>query len=148
MTNYIVNMLTAIKIKHMKLSFLFLLILCSCSNTPQKNNVTNATDEALIAVENKYDLGEINKKEHQFVDFAFEIENISDSTIKISKTELSCGCLSLTDTLSVIKPHSKAKFHGKVNTTEQRGYLNKSIFVNYGKNKVMLLRVKGNIIEK
>lgn len=37
MTNYIVNMLTAIKIKHMKLSFLFLLILCSCSNTPQKN---------------------------------------------------------------------------------------------------------------
>ena len=27
--------------------------------------------------------GEINKKEHQFVDFAFEIENISDSTIKI-----------------------------------------------------------------
>lgn len=130
----------------MKFKYLLLSLLLLSCNTKESDSTFNQ-DGPLVTENYKYNFGSVNKKDNPTIDFSFTVENSSDSTIYIDNTEVSCNCLSITDSIATIAPHKSATLHGTINTKEQSGDLNKSIFINYNKNQVLLLRVKGTIKE-
>ena len=92
-----------------------------------------------------YDIGEVDKTKQDYIDFNFEIYNKTDTLIKIKKIDVSCGCIKISEYPEIVKPQSSIKINGVIDLTLQEGYINKPIFVNYEKNRLLLLRVYGEI---
>lgn len=94
-----------------------------------------------------YDIGKIDKTKHDYIDFKFEIYNKTDSVIKIKKIDVSCGCVEIKEYPKVVYPQSSIKINGLIDLTLQEGYINKPIYINYEKDRLLLLRVFGEIFK-
>lgn len=124
-------------------------ILISCGESPSKKDTNDKFLLGRIVVEpKKYDLGRIDKSVHKKIKHEVNINNISDRQITITDVDVSCGCISVKLKSNTLKPGSSTKLIFEINTTHQRGYFNKVIYVNSdAENSLELVRVKDEIVE-
>jgi len=100
-------------------------------------------------VNTKYDFGDFktNKKDSINVfniDYAFQ--NVGEAPLIIYKVDVSCGCLSVDFPKEPIIPKGNGVIKVKVNTQNNTGAFNKTLFVRSNATEdVILLRVVGQI---
>lgn len=73
------------------------------------------------------------------------IMNMGDSLAKISSVEESCSCIHVEKFTRKIPPKQKGTIKGVVDIKKQKGHFSKPIFVNCSGDKVLLLRIIGDI---
>ena len=94
----------------------------------------------------KYDFGIVSKSNTKQIICPFELTNIGKTPIVIGNIDASCNCLSPEIKNKTILPGKTETILVKISTNKQKGYFNKTIFVNTNvDNKVILLRVYGII---
>lgn len=126
--------------------FALLLAITGCNKTNKSNQAYSYYSDVLTVTPDKYDFGDIEKKGKLVIPFSFKIKSKADSTIYIKKVDVSCHCLSI-DTITTIYPNHENELKGTIDISNLSGHINKTIFVNYGEDEVLLLRIKGDIIE-
>lgn len=132
--------------KILKTSFLFLLLLTSCSEST--NHVGDVSSGHLYIENRVQSFGKVNKNETKEIRCYFPITNTGDSTIIISKLDISCSCISAEITSNNILPHKQEVVTVKINTSNRLGELNKSVFIkSNADNPVEIIRVKGHILD-
>lgn len=127
-------------------SILVVFVVLGCRNGKNGENIVHENNKgALIAKDNHLYIGKLSKHAKDTVGFTFDISNISDSTIVIHKTDVSCNCISLNPILKPVPPHHSVKLHGTVKLKDVSGHLSKSVFVNYGRGSLLVLRVIADV---
>ncbi|MBR1924381.1 MAG: DUF1573 domain-containing protein [Ruminobacter sp.] len=92
--------------------------------------------------------GVVKRKDLKNVCCKFKLTNTGSIPIGISKVDVSCKCISANITSDTILPNRDQLLTITVDPNSSIGYLNKVVFVNSdADNPVILLRVKGKIIE-
>ena len=127
---------------------LFFITLCSCTNTPNKHTTEtfSVNKNGIYINNNRYDFGEIAFESVDSLDFSFNLKNISSKNITIGNIDVSCGCISISKRENIIKAGHSTDLKGKFGIKGQKGKIDKTIFVNYGNNDVLILHIIGNII--
>jgi hypothetical protein len=97
----------------LKTSFLFLLLLTSCSEST--NHVGDVSSGHLYIENRVQSFGKVNKNETKEIRCYFPITNTGDSTIIISKLDISCSCISAEITSNNILPHKQEVVTVKIN---------------------------------
>lgn len=100
----------------------------------------------LLIDKKKYDFGKIDREKTPHIPIEFELKNIGKSPLIIVKSDVSCGCLSVDYPKEPILPGKNSKLILNVNTTNQEGTFNKTVFIkSNADNDVVLIRVLGDI---
>ena len=126
---------------------LVLLISLSCTRHTRRDTVAITTNlsEKLYVEKRYFYIGEIPKAEIDSIEFKFILKNLSDSSIKVNRIDVSCSCLKINTSVREILPKDSISLEGKAGLQKQYGHISKSIFVNYDEDKILLLRVIGDI---
>lgn len=141
---------------------LTMLVLLSCKNDNVNNDLrpnetTKATLEKGISPDSiegaylsldktKYDFGKIKRKKTPYLVIDFEIENIGKKPLIILKTDVACGCISVECPKKPILPNKKEKLTVTIDTKNQNGGFNKTIFLkSNADNDVVLIRIVGEV---
>lgn len=138
-----------------------ILILFSCSESVSSNR---QTDDGLSVVVkdvekspsnmaylnlkegNKYDFGKIDLNTTSIIPVNVEVENTGKKPLIIYKADVSCGCVSVEFPHKPIQAGKTAIVYIKINTKEQNGYFNKTVFIkSNASNDVELIRITGQI---
>lgn len=138
-----------------------ILFLYSCSNVNSSSKKQNENSLSLninmeqtdtngpylyIKGGNKCDFGTVNKKKTDVIPININIENTGNAPLVIYKADVSCGCLSVEYDNKPIQPGKTAILNIKINMKEQKGYFNKTVFLNSNAtNDVKLIRITGQI---
>ena len=94
----------------------------------------------------RYDFGKVHSKKTQKIEIEFEVENLGKAPLLIFKADVSCGCMSVDYPKMPIHPGKRARITITVNTNNQTGVFNKSIFIkSNADNDVVLIRILGEI---
>ena len=132
--------------KNLFYSILVVFAVLGCRGEKNGENIVHENNKGeLIAKENHLYMGKLSKHAKDTVGFAFDISNMSDSTVVIHKTDVSCNCITLNPILEPIPPHCSVKLYGSVNLKEISGHLSKSVFINYGRGSLLVLRVIADV---
>lgn len=102
-------------------------------------------NEDVIIENTRYNIGEIAFESADSLDFHFNIKNKTDKAIPIGDIDVSCGCVSAKKDFKEIPANKALTLKGKIGLKGLSGKINKTIFVNYGNNEVLLLHVIGEI---
>lgn len=122
------------------------IISLSCSNAKEKSvNSICVVGDSLKADVSKFDFGSVSKSNTQKIVFSFLVSNDSEYSIPIHKVDVNCGCVHISKYDPIIKSKSTGIIKGYIDTNNQIGHFSKAIFVKYNKDKILLLRVVGNI---
>ncbi|GAB6948963.1 hypothetical protein JCM15640A_05480 [Hoylesella timonensis 4401737 = DSM 22865 = JCM 15640] len=136
------------KVKNI-VSLVFLLVFTNLNCTNQiksdTSKVASTSSEDLYVEQKHCYLGEISKEKKDSIDFEFIVKNLTDSLIRIDKIDVSCNCLSIKNYNREILPHNSTVIKGKAGLENRNGHMSKSIFVNYSKDKTLILRVIADI---
>lgn len=119
----------------------------SCGNGKNKkvSKEIICHNNSISSLQKKFSFGTVSKKERDTVNYHFTIENTSDSELTIDKIDISCGCIHVIAFPKQIRAHERGDISGFVDLSKQLGHLSKSLFVNYGNDKVLLLRIVGDV---
>ena len=134
------------------LLYLHLLLLClfisACSDSP-KDPINSKLFSGHICVDKaSMSFGVVNRNEMNKICCKFKLKNTGQLPVVISKIDVSCGCIAAGISSDTILPNRNQLLTVTLNPNSSIGYLNKTIFVNSdADNPVLLLRVKGKIIE-
>lgn len=131
------------------------ILLHGCSNnqktTKSKNlstSITNNEDPILSLSINEIDLGNINKKENEFISTSFEFINEGEKPLVITKADISCGCIKVDYTKNPIMKGKMGKINIRLDTRKLMGYFHKNIRILYNtENEYEELSIKGRINE-
>lgn len=141
-------------IEHANLDSLFrkakrrYLNLLSFNASIEDTNSVNPQQKGLKVTQETIDFGKLSSKELSELNIAFELKNITNIPISITKTDVSCGCLQVDEVKEPILPNSNFLLKVSIKSANQKGYFNKVIFVKTDYNKeVHLLRIKGELID-
>lgn len=141
---------------------LTILVLLSCKsdnveNKLQANEKAKTTIKKGISIDSitgaylsldktKYDFGKIKRQKTPYLAIDFEIENIGKKPLIILKTDVSCGCLSVDCSKKPILSGKKIKLTVNIDTKNQNGEFNKTIFIkSNADNDIELIRIVGRI---
>lgn len=92
----------------------------------------------------KYDFGSLKIKSTPTITVDFEFTNIGNEPLVILSADVSCSCLSADYIKKPIPPGEKGKVTIRVDTKDQPGEFNKSVFIKSNAvNDLELLRIKG-----
>lgn len=130
------------------LCFVFLTMFqssCSSSQDKQSNEENMVEKENVIIENNRYNIGEIAFESADSLDFHFNIKNKTDKAIPLGDIDVSCGCVSVKKEYQEIPANETLTLKGKIGLKGLSGKIDKTIFVNYGNNEVLLLHVVGEI---
>ena len=130
----------------------------SCSNrssqTTENTSSFSAVSEEKINADkpylhfkkgNKFDFGTV-QKETDIIPISIEVENCGNVPLLIYKADVSCGCISVEIPKEPILPKKTAIVYIKINSENQEGYFNKTVFLNSNAtNDVEILHIKGVI---
>lgn len=131
---------------HIFCFFFLSMVFFSCKDSPQDSKVTG--NGHLYVMEYSKSFGEIHKTTKDSINCTYELNNTGDKTVVIHKIDVSCGCISANVSSRIIKPNDMAVLTIHINPQKQLGHFNKTVYVNSNAdNSVLLLRIKGNIIE-
>lgn len=143
--------------KNINLILIIFTFLLSCKNKSSQNEKesflsqkeiidANYTGAHLGFDRSHYNFGKINRNEKPQLDIDFELENQGKSPLIITKTDVSCGCLSVKCPKEPILPGKKIKLTVHVDTKNQKGTFNKPVFIkSNADNEVELIRITGEI---
>lgn len=136
----------------MKKLLIIVLLCLSFSSCKERENTdikqTSIETGDFVLNPKHFDLGTIKMDKNDTIrKFKFDIQNNSSDSIHISKVDVSCGCLKIQSAPNLIHPLSHGEIHGYINLSNLKGHLSKAIFVNYNDGKVIVLRIKGDIIK-
>ncbi len=127
--------------------FLFCVIFSICFLLSCYRGNSSTKMVAGVSCEAPYvDFGSIDKKTTDSVPFVFELKNITGDTICISSVELGCNCVIIESYPLYLSPKGCDSIQGYIDITGQHGNLSKPIYVNIGKDELMILRIKGNVM--
>lgn len=126
------------KMKHVLYLLLFF-ILCGCVHEVPYE----ADDAAVNCKKTRYHIGVVDTD--KCYPFEFILSNHSDSVVPIEDVEVSCSCLKLTYTPKYIMANSSARITGVMDTRNQHGFIDKSIFVSYNNEGLIILRVSADV---
>lgn len=119
-------------------------------NVPVKEQtITVTSDSAYICISpKKYKIGTVNKVKKTALDIQYEIENIGKAPLILTKVDVSCNCLSVNYSQEPILPGNKSLLKVHIDLKNQKGTMNKVIYINSNaENNLILARVIGEIIE-
>lgn len=111
------------------------------------NKAKNIVGKGLVAKNKYYDFGQVSQSKLDSIDFSFLLLNSGDSDISIHDIDVSCRCVVVEQSFQTIHPYETKSITGKIGIKGQEKRINKSIFVNYANDNVLLLRVKGVVTE-
>lgn len=115
-------------------------------NTPKKIKIESEQPCIAFTGEKKQSIGKVNRKEQQYVDVEYEFENTGNKPLVIIKADVSCGCMTVDYTKQPIKKGGKGYVKVKIDTKNQEGDFNKSVFIkSNATNNIELLRIVGKI---
>lgn len=123
----------------------------SCQNhktNSSKSTLTikNEANKPFLKIEKEFNFGKINKKETPKKEFTIEITNTGNTPLVIIKTDVTCGCMTVTYTKHPILKGEKGLIKLDINASKQEGYFNKPIIIkSNAQNDLEILRVKGHI---
>lgn len=123
--------------------------LYSCQFKNEKSEIkrNEVYDNGIIYSNNIiYDFGKINRNTNNSILFNFVIKNISDSLLTIMDVEPSCSCITINKFSQEVSPNKELSITGKITVPHNEGKINKPIFLRYNKGRILLLRIKGEII--
>ncbi len=133
-----------------------ILVIASCnSKTSSPNSTKEANNESSIDKTDSLSLPYLSApKEISFgiakhnipKEISLEVQNLGKKPLIIEKIDASCGCMKIQHTLRPILNGEKGFIKITINTEKQKGYFNKSIFVNSNaKNNLEIIRIKGEV---
>lgn len=119
----------------------------SHSNEITKEVSTDSIEGAYLSLDKtKYDFGKIRRKKTPYLTIDFEVENIGKKPLVILKTDVSCGCISIECPKEPILPGKKIKLTLTIDTKNQDGVFNKTVFLkSNAENDVVLIRIIGEV---
>lgn len=130
--------------------FLLLSVVCmSCNNTHESIDLDYSNHSAQLVISNqRLRLGKVNRQKEKSIKCTFMLKNDGNEDIIIEKIDVSCGCISIEKYPHSIAPKKMEVLIAMLNTTNQRGFLNKSICIkSNATNSMELIRIKGEIID-
>lgn len=119
---------------------MFYMISCTIGDTK-----TLSTNGSLKAESRSFKFGEIEKSEDMNKPFYFDIQNKSDTIIEIKKIDVSCGCIKINEYPKIVNPWTSIRLEGYIDLNGLDGFFEKSIYVNYKQDKLLLLRIRGTV---
>lgn len=119
--------------------------LCCIEGNPSQKGKNGHSMDSLLVRNSHLDIGKVSKSDGDYVNFTFELKNCGANVVVVNNIDVSCNCISLTKPTRPIRPNEWSKIVGRINITNQKGHLSKSMFVSYGNGKLLLLRVMAEI---
>lgn len=100
-----------------------------------------------LRVENcRYNIGKVNSANNPSIyKFSYVLENTSNQKVLLDSVEISCNCLTILHSPQQIEAYCSDSIVGFVDVTNLNGDFSRSIYVNFSKGDVMLLRVAGTV---
>ena len=92
-----------------------------------------------------FDFGVVDINDFDSIGFYFNLKNLGPKNVIIHDVEATCPCVRISVKPDTISPGEYSLIGGKIGIKDSRGLQNKAIFVNYDDDKIMLLRIKGNL---
>lgn len=135
----------------MNFNYLFILtiliLLQSCNMPNESNKNVDKTKNGHIYVDKeRLSFGKIYKKEKKTVYCSFILKNTGNYPVTINSIDVSCNCITPEIKNKTIMPKEKEVINVQINAKNQKGHLNKVLFVNSdADNPLILLRVQGDI---
>lgn len=95
----------------------------------------------------KFNFGKVKQKEVDSIKVNFEVKNIGNKPLIITKCDVSCSvCFTVDFSKKPILPNQKSMITANIDTKNQSGAFNKTIFVkSNAKDDVVLMRIVGEI---
>lgn len=118
-----------------------LALVFSCKIPKDRDSTYN--NNALFVESVVEDLGVIDASKQDSASFNFKIRNISIENIELTKIEPSCSCVSIDSVQRILIPGQETIIHGKIGLKGSIGNFSKPIFINYGNEDLLLLRIRG-----
>lgn len=130
------------------------LCMFACSNNHSKLEQGGSQKETCIEdsvqksylylAESKYNFGDVNNT--QELQHTFEIINKGHSPLVINKADVSCGCVKVEFDEKPIMPSKKGYIKVHLNPKNQKGKLNKRIFIDSNaENNIEVLYITANV---
>lgn len=94
-----------------------------------------------------HDFGNV-REESESVSYVFSFKNTSNTPIKITKVETSCGCTTPTYTMVEIKPGDTGFVKATYGTRGRPNRFNKNLFVYFNETRFQTLNIIGNVISQ
>ena len=111
-----------------------------------KVDLTGIDGAYLLLSMSKYDFGKIQKSKNPYITIEFEVKNIGKKPLLITRTDVSCGCLSTEYSKKPISPNKKTKLRVSVDFRSLNGVFNKTVCIkSNAENDVVLLRLVGYV---
>ncbi|NDW12556.1 DUF1573 domain-containing protein [Bacteroides sp. 214] len=122
-------------------------ILLSLTILIANNYYSIASDKPKLIIDEKtYNFGEVSKKETSKIVGEYYFTNESSFPIVIFKVDVFCGCLSVEYPKHPIMKGEKGVIKVTIDTKNQEGRLNKSVFIkSNAENDVVVIRIEGII---
>lgn len=127
------------------LSALIASTLCCCEPSVKQKEmgISLGCDSNLVVRNRYYDIGKIKVSQTDSIDFSFGLENRGKENIEVHNVDVSCNCITVHDIPHNIPSNTTAYIKGKMGVSQNIGTFNKTLFVNYNNDEVLLLRIKG-----
>lgn len=125
------------------------IIFYSCENDTNKivdGNHIMYEDGVICTESVVYNFGKVSYLSCDSIYYSFKLKNISKEIVPIDEIEASCPCISINEYAKSIKPLHSVLVEGYVKIPANKGNFNKPLFVRYNEGKVLLLRIRGNVM--
>lgn len=129
------------------LILIFLLVgilIAKMCKRPSNEMVVGFNDGVVSSPCLMFNFGEIWNETKDSVEFSFQLKNISGSLIHFDRIEPSCSCIHIHNAPNELQPDSCYVICGKMGIDNNKGHINKPIFITYNDN-LLIFRVKGII---
>lgn len=113
----------------------------SCKIPKDRDSIYN--NNVLFVESVVEDLGVIDASKQDSASFNFKIRNVSIENIELTKIEPSCSCVSIDSVQRILIPGQETIVRGKIGLKGSVGNFSKPIFINYGNEGILLLRIRG-----
>lgn len=125
---------------------LTVILLFSCQSKKEKVSVINNSDyQVLQPTNSKINIGTHNNKDIVRIPFSFKIKNTTPTDVSIEKVDVSCNCIKIISHPTKVRGYRHFQLKGQIDISHQQGHISKCIFINYNSNKILLLRLVGDI---
>lgn len=118
----------------------------SC-NINHTNDVTNQakTSQTISISPQKYIISKSDSIISNKINFLLNISNNCNTTKFVKEISTLCNCIHITNKIDSISPNDSIELKGYIDTSNIKGYINKSIFISTTDGEKVIIRIQGDI---